>query len=107
MSVVPATSGGSSPGNSVGIEIVSPGSAPAADPNGLKAVGPANATPLPAIEKPDAAPDAVNDIAPGQAPPAQAAPANGKKAKNPAFDKSDESSSKHKKKKGLAKVNPF
>jgi outer membrane protein assembly factor BamD len=48
----------------------------------------------------------VNDIAPGQAPPAAAAPANGKKAK-PEFDKSDESSSKHKKKKGIAKINPF
>ncbi len=107
MSVAPASSGGSAPGNSVGIEIVQPGSAPAPDPNGLKAVGPENATPLPAVEKPEAAPDAVNDIAPGQAPPAQAAPANGKKPKDPSFDKSEESSSKHKKKKGLAKVNPF
>jgi outer membrane protein assembly factor BamD len=72
----------------------------------MKAVGPTDATPIPAVEKPAAAPDTVNDIAPGAAPPAAAAPANGKKA-NPEFDKNDESSSKHKKKKGLAKINPF
>lgn len=106
MSVAPATTSGGS-GASAGIEIVSPHSAPPADNNGLKAVGPENSTPLPAIEKPEAAPDTVNDIAPGQAPPAQAAPANGKKAKNPEFDKNDESSNKHKKKKGIAKINPF
>ena len=39
-------------------------------------------------------------------PQAQATPANGKKVK-PEFDKGDESSSKHKKKKGLDKLNPF
>jgi outer membrane protein assembly factor BamD len=39
-------------------------------------------------------------------PQGAAAPANGKKAK-PEFDKGDESSSKHKKKKGLDKLNPF
>ena len=50
--------------------------------------------------------DAVNEATPGSQPPAQLAPADGKKPK-PAFDKSDESSSKHKKKKGLAKLNPF
>ena len=37
---------------------------------------------------------------------AQAPRADGKKTK-PEFDKDDESSSKHKKKKGLAKLNPF
>jgi outer membrane protein assembly factor BamD len=86
---------------------------PASDPaqandanGGLKPVGPPDATPLPPIEKAAAAPDAINVATPGSQPPAQAAPADGRKAK-PAFDKSDESSSKHKKKKGLAKLNPF
>ena len=73
---------------------------------GIKLAGPPNATITAPIEKPDAAPDAVNEAAPGSQPPAQIAPADGKKPK-PAFDKADESSSKHKKKKGLAKLNPF
>jgi outer membrane protein assembly factor BamD len=76
------------------------------DTGGLKPVGPTGATALPPIEKPSAAPDAINEVTPGSQPPAQTAPANGKKPK-PAFDKADESSSKHKKKKGLAKLNPF
>ena len=74
---------------------------------GLKAVGPENATPLPAVEKPAGAPDAVNDVASKPQPAAQAPNANGKKNPKPGFDKSDESSSKHKKKKGLSKLNPF
>jgi outer membrane protein assembly factor BamD len=73
---------------------------------GIKPAGPPIATLTAPIEKPDAAPDAVNETTPGSQPPAQLAPADGKKPK-PAFDKSDESSSKHKKKKGLAKLNPF
>jgi outer membrane protein assembly factor BamD len=95
-------------GNSLGVEILSTGAAtkPSDDNGGLKAVGPPNATPLPEAEKATGAPDAVNDIAPGTQPAAQAPNADGKKTK-PAFDKSDESSSKHKKKKGLAKINPF
>jgi outer membrane protein assembly factor BamD len=81
--------------------------APAGDANGgLKPVGPPNTTPLAPIEKAAAAPDAINEATPGSQPPAQAAPTDGKKPK-PAYDKSDESSSKHKKKKGLAKLNPF
>ena len=73
---------------------------------GIKPAAPPIATLTAPIEKPDAAPDAVNEATPGSQPPAQLAPADGKKPK-PAFDKSDESSSKHKKKKGLAKLNPF
>ena len=115
---VPGNAPASAPaGNSMGVEILTPGAnaAPATPPEaaprstdngGLKAVGPVNATPLPAAEKPTAAPDAINDIKPGTQPAAQAPAANGKKAK-PAFDKDDESSSKHKKKKGLGKINPF
>jgi len=73
---------------------------------GLQAVGPTNTTVMAPIEKAPAAPDAINEVVPGSQPAAQTA-ANGKKTPNPAFDKSDESSSKHKKKKGLAKLNPF
>lgn len=118
VTAVPGNAPTSTPaGNSMGVEILTPGAnaAPATPPEaaprstdngGLKAVGPVNATPLPAAEKPTAAPDAINDIKPGTQPAAQAPAANGKKAK-PAFDKDDESSSKHKKKKGLGKINPF
>jgi outer membrane protein assembly factor BamD len=100
-------------GNSMGAEILTPGATtgatakPADDNGGLKAVGPVNATPLPAAEKPANAPDAVNDVASKPQPAAQVPNANGKKNPKPEFDKSDESSSKHKKKKGLSKLNPF
>jgi outer membrane protein assembly factor BamD len=93
--------------NSMGVEIISPsGAATPVDTGGLKSVGPVNSAPLPAVEKVGMAPDAVNDIPAGAAPAAQAPNANGKNGK-PEFDKGDESSSKHKKKKGLKKVNPF
>jgi outer membrane protein assembly factor BamD len=99
-----ATTG--SPSNSMGVEIITP-SAKASDANGgLKAVGPENATPLPPVEKAGDAPDAVNDVKPGTQPAAQAPNPIGKKTK-PAFDDDSESSSKHKKKKGLHKLNPF
>jgi outer membrane protein assembly factor BamD len=110
-----ATSGGAS--NSMGVEIVNrpagaptasepaPAAAPA-DTGGLKAVGPENSAPLPAAEKAATSPDAINDVPLGKAPAAQTPDANGKKGK-PEFDKADESSSKHKKKKGLSKINPF
>ena len=94
-------------GNNVGVEVL--GSNPnikQTDTGGLKAVGPENATPLPAAEKPAAAPEQVNDVPAGSQTASQAPNANGKNPK-PAFDKSEESSSKHKKKKGLAKLNPF
>jgi outer membrane protein assembly factor BamD len=101
-----------SSGNSMGVQILTPGATagapanPADNNGGLKAVGPVNATPLPAAEKPAESPDAVNDVASKPQPAAQAPNANGKNSK-PGFDKSDESSSKHKKKKGLSKLNPF
>ena len=113
--------GGSTGGNTMGVEILTPAARaatpstmPAAtgtpDPNyGLKAVAPANNTDLPPVEKAGAAPDRPNTIT-APTPVAQAAPADGKKAKAPEFDKGDESSSKHKKKKGLKKIvppNPF
>jgi outer membrane protein assembly factor BamD len=101
-------------GNSMGVEILSTGtssSGTAAKPGdangGLTAVGPPDAIPLPAAEKAVGTPDVVNDIKPGTEPAAQVGDPNSKKKPNPAFDKNDESSSKHKKKKGLAKLNPF
>ena len=100
----PATAGA---GSSLGVEIVSPSSKTANDPNGgLKPVGPPNTSAIPAIEKPSVAPDQVNDVPAGSQPAAQAAQPGAKKT-NPSFDKDDESSSKHKKKKGLSKLNPF
>jgi outer membrane protein assembly factor BamD len=85
----------------------------AQNPGGLTAVGPNN-QPLPPIEKPAEAVPQTNDVHPGTAAQVQTgtdagASANGKKKKTPApkFDSSDESSSKHKKKKGLDKLNPF
>ena len=100
---------GSGTGASVGAEILTPGvTTRAADPTGgLGVAKPTDTAPLPPIEKAGAAPDQVNDIAPGtKQAPTQTAAANGKKPK-PGFDKGDESSSKHKKKKGLDKLNPF
>jgi outer membrane protein assembly factor BamD len=73
---------------------------------GIGPVGPANATPLPAVERPAPAPAAINEAAGTRQPPAQLPAANGQKPKVDC-DKSDESCSKHKKKKGLAKLNPF
>ncbi len=107
MTAVPGTATGGGANNTMGVEIVSPSAPRTPDESGgLKAVGPANTTPLPGVETAAPAPDAVNDIKPGTQPAAQAPPANGKKVK-PQFDKDDESSSKHKKKKGLDKLNPF
>lgn len=93
-------------GTGMSVEIITkPAAAPS---NGLKPVGPSTANaPLPAGEKAAAAPDVANEAEGKPVTPAQAAPANGKKAKKPALDKSDESSSKTKKKKGLGKIVPF
>jgi outer membrane protein assembly factor BamD len=81
--------------------------APAADVNGgIGPVGPPDATPLAPVEKPAVAPTPINEAAGTKQPPAQLPAANGKKPKVEC-DKSDESCSKHKPKKGLAKLNPF
>jgi outer membrane protein assembly factor BamD len=108
-----------SSGANMGIEIVTPpasGSAPPSnlpaatgkqDPNyGLKTVAPADTAALPPVEKPAEAPDQINDAQGTAQPPAQAKDANGKTPKN-TLDKTDESSSKKKPKKGLDKLNPF
>jgi outer membrane protein assembly factor BamD len=73
---------------------------------GVGAVGPQAQVPLAPVEKAPEAPTAINEVQPGSQPPAQTAQP-GQKNPKPAFDKSDESSSRHKKKKGLAKLNPF
>ncbi len=121
--MAPASSGGASPsGTGLGVEVLTPGvvnsvagaasSLPSAtgapDPNlGLKAVGPKDNSALPPVETPAAAPDQVNDAADIKQPPAQTKPAGQKKNPKPAYDKDDESSSTHKKKKGVDKLNPF
>ncbi|HEY8997882.1 MAG TPA: outer membrane protein assembly factor BamD [Edaphobacter sp.] len=101
--------------NSMGVEVLTPGvngsapAQPAADANGgLKAVGPTNTEAAPAIEKAPDAPAAIDEINHAAQPKGQpTAAANGKKTPKPAYDKDDESSSTHKKKKGLGKLNPF
>ena len=114
-------------GTGLGAEIVQPGSEPAAtgtgasnlpaatgaqDPNyGLPMPKSAH-TALPAAENAPAAPDQVNEAeghttAPGAVPPPPDANGKKKKTKAPKEDKNDESSSKHKPKKGLDKLNPF
>ena len=78
----------------------------------VKPVGPANTQPLPAIDKPAEAPQQINQV-PAAGTNAQVqtgANASGKpskKNKKAPYDKKDESSSKHKKKQGLDKLNPF
>ncbi len=126
--VTPTTTAPAGTGTGLGVEILSPGATanggdasagpPATTPGatgnalvngasgGLKTVGPTDASTLPPVEQVGAAPDTVNDVNGVKTPAAAAAPANGKKAKSD-YDKSDESSSKHKKKKGLDKINPF
>ncbi|MDE1163286.1 MAG: outer membrane protein assembly factor BamD [Acidobacteriaceae bacterium] len=111
-----ATSGGTETG--VGATIVStgggtpasslPAATGAADENyGLKTVKPKTDATLAPVEAPAEAPDQVNE-ANGKSQPAAEQKADGKKKDpKPEFDKGDESSSKHKPKKGLKKINPF
>ena len=107
--VAPLSNGGG--GASTSVTILTPGaSATRANGTGLNAVGPANTTALPPIEKPAEAPDAVNDVANQKTPQGQAPvlDKNGNPKKTKAeYDKDDESSSTHKRKKGLKKLNPF
>ena len=107
-------------GTGLGVEVLTPGvttspvsNLPAAtgapDPNnGIRSVGPKDTSALPPVEKPAEAPDQVNDLN-GQPPqpPAQTKAEGQKKNPKQPYDKDDESSSKHKKKKGLSKLNPL
>ncbi len=97
---------GASPTNSAPV--------PAANPDrvfGLaKPVGPDTPAALPPIDKPAQAPDQINDVKSGG--PAQVATGTtsgkpGKKNPKPGYKGSQESSSKHKPKKGVDKLNPF
>jgi outer membrane protein assembly factor BamD len=75
--------------------------------NPLAPVGPPNAAPLPPVEKPAASPDAINEAQPAaQQKIPDTTQANGKKPK-PEYFPDTESSNKHKKKKGMGKLNPF
>lgn len=93
----PASSGSADSG--LGVTILSPGVKTSS--------GSTAGTPpaLPPVEKAADAPGTVNELS-GQKTPGAQAPTDGKKPK-PEFDKQDESSSKHKKKKGVKKLNPF
>ena len=80
---------------------------------GLSTVAPKDNTPLPSTQAPAEAPDQVNDVhASGHAVNTadQNATVSGKKRKKnpkPKFNAGEESSSRHKKKKGVKKLNPF
>jgi outer membrane protein assembly factor BamD len=108
----------------VGPPVTAEGAAAAADAagvrgaqnqGGLATVAPTNNQPLPPVEKPAEAPVQTNDVKSGSTAAqvqtgTDAGATNGKSKKKtpaPKFDQSDESSSKHKKKKGLDKLNPF
>ncbi|MGA8532403.1 MAG: outer membrane protein assembly factor BamD [Acidobacteriaceae bacterium] len=114
---VPVSNGGATeateaPGNGT------PSASPAnAAPGGANAqplvapVGPTDQKPLPAVDKPAEAPQQINEVPADQqnAQVKTGATATGKsnKKKKAPYDKNDESSSQHKKKKGLDKLNPF
>ncbi|WP_419804161.1 outer membrane protein assembly factor BamD [Terriglobus sp.] len=112
---VPTTPQGVAPATgsrSVGVEILTPGTSSHTDAgNGLPAVGPPTNAALPPVEKAAEIPDAVNDTQGVKTPAGQNAPQpneNGKiKNPKPDFDNGVESSSAHKKKKGVKKLNPF
>jgi outer membrane protein assembly factor BamD len=98
-------------GTGLGVQIVTPGvgtsasslpsSTGAPDPNnGLPTAGPKDNSPLPPVEKVADAPDQVNEVIGQPQPAVQPGTA-------PVNDKNDESSSKHKPKTGLDKLNPF
>ena len=83
------------------------------DNGGLPTVAPKDSTPLPAASRAAEAPAQVNDVPPSAHPEntvGQNAAATGKRKKKnpkPKFTGNEESSSTHKKKKGVHKLNPF
>ncbi len=111
----PAATPGSTPGSSTaGAPAASPAAPANANPQSVyglaQPVGPNTKAPLPPIDKPAAAPDQINDVKSGESPQVTTGTSTGKpgkKAPKPKFDGSDESSSKHPKKKGIDKLNPF
>ncbi len=100
-------------GNGIGVEVLpsdktggAGSTAYPGDNGGLKPVGGNTTTALPPVEAPADAPDTINDVKPSEQAPVPAANP-GAKPTNAPYDKQDDSSSKHKKKKGLDKLNPF
>lgn len=124
---VPDASG--APGSTVTVEVPSDGGAPVNNnPTGATTGGvginpnaTSNSSPLvapigepinqalPSVDKPTPAPNQVNEIPQGPAQVNTGATASGKpsKKKKAPYDKKEESSSKHKKKTGVDKLNPF
>lgn len=96
------TSSADRPAEINGKPIASPDSKPIA-----AAVGPNNQAALPPVQKPAAAPDQVNDVKNGGTVNLAAQNTNGKHKKKAKFDRKEESSSRHKPRKGLRKLNPF
>lgn len=72
----------------------------------MKSVGPVANNPLPPVDKPAEAAPQINDVKAGGPQPNASATASKKHKKAP-YNSKEESSSKHKKKKGLDKINPF
>jgi outer membrane protein assembly factor BamD len=113
---VPSSSGdssstgtGSGPGSNAAPATPAANPAPAdnaGDSAVVKPVGPVVSKPLPPIDKPAVAADQIND-AKGGAQINTGATASGKKHKKAPYNSKEESSSKHKKKKGVDKLNPF
>ncbi|MGH9587250.1 MAG: outer membrane protein assembly factor BamD, partial [Acidobacteriaceae bacterium] len=114
----PAGSGGGSSAGATATILAAPNSATPAAPNSaapaanseplIKGVGPTNNQPLPPVDKPAVAANQINDVKGGA--PAQiqtGTTAKKKKNKKAPYDSKDESSSRHKQKKGLKKLNPF
>jgi outer membrane protein assembly factor BamD len=105
---VPGTGGGSHIGASiVGTGTPAPAAPATEDPNAVVKPVVNTTTALPAAEAPAAAPAQINDIKSGAPADAPADPNAKPTKKKPKLDQSDEASSKKKKKKGLAKLNPF
>ncbi|HEY5056659.1 MAG TPA: outer membrane protein assembly factor BamD [Acidobacteriaceae bacterium] len=80
-----------------------------ADNGGMGKVGPATTPQLAPIQHADQAPEPINEVKQGSKPQPTQPAATGKSKKNPKpiYDSDQESSSKHKPKKGLKKINPF
>ena len=101
--VIPSgNSSGNRPAEINGKPIPSPDSKPIA-----AAVGPNNNAALPPVQKPTAAPDQVNDVKNAGTVNLAAQNTNGKHKKKAKFNRKEESSSRHKPRKGLKKLNPF
>ena len=100
--VIPSTSTANRPAEINGKPIPSPDKKPIA-----AAVGPHNPGALPPVKKPSTSPDQINDVKNGGTTNLAAQNTNGKHKKKAKFNRKEESSSRHKPRKGLKKLNPF